>query len=325
MIQRRPFLAGLIASLWAAPALAEVKILEINCPDRAFEETRRNLAKMQSEPVDDAEFIRRSRAWLGGPQIERSGPEWRAAGGVPLRVVMPEGTPKAVVMQLHGGGWITGNAASDRTLCEALARRCQVAVASVDYRLAPEHPFPAAIDDCLTAVDWLLRNAPSQFGCSRVALQGCSAGAHLAAMTMLGLGPRARQLTGAVLYYGVYDLGISPAARLAHDDDHPDLSTTSLRRMIGWFTPGLRPEQRQVAAISPLYAPTPSLPPTLFVVGGADILLDDSLNLSQKWGEKNEVELALWPGAPHGFNMFNLEGVENSLDVTVDFLQRLLG
>jgi acetyl esterase/lipase len=132
-------------------------------------------------------------------------------------------------------------------------------------------------------------------------------------------------MQAAVLYYGVYDLGIRPGARLAKDEDHPDLSTSSIRRMIQWFTPGLQPEQRQVAAISPLYAPVPRLPETLFLVGGADILVDDTLGLAQRWAQKNTVRVALFPGAPHGFNMFELDGVDDSVALVCDFFAQTLG
>ena len=324
MIGRRLFLGGLLASLsLSAWAVGEVIMLEVNCPERAFDQVRRDLAKMQAaspDAPDDAEFLRRGRAWLGGPQVDRSGPEWRAAEGVPIRVVKPDGQARGVVLQMHGGGWVMGNAASDRKMAEELANRAGVAVVSVDYRLAPEHPYPAGIDDCVTAADWLLRNAQSQFGTTKVAIMGCSAGSHLAAMTLLRLGPRATQFSAAVLYYGVYDLGVTPGARLAPDDDHPDLSTTSIRRMIQWFTPGLQPEQRRVAAISPLYAPVPKLPETLFLVGGADILVDDTLYLAQRWSEKNVVRVALFPGAPHGFNMYSLDGVDDSVTMVCDYL-----
>ena len=329
MIGRRPFLSGLLASLClTASAQAEVEMLEVHCPERAFEEVRRELIRLNRatpDPLDEGEYLRRARAWLGGPQLDRSGSEWRSADGVPVRVVLPQGQAQGVLLQMHGGGWVSGNAASDGRLCQQFARRAGVAVVSVDYRLAPEHPFPAAVDDCLSAAEWVMRHSLSLFGTDKVIVQGCSAGAHLAALTLLRLGPRARALRGAVLYYGVYDLGITPGARLANNDDHPDLSTVSLRRMINWFTPGLQPEDRRIPAISPLYAPLPQIPETLFVVGGADILVDDSLYLAQRWGKQNKVQLALFPGAPHGFNAYEVEGVDDSVSLACDFIGRILG
>ncbi len=314
-MNRRAFLTALLASC-ACPAWADLEMLEVDCPERAFEETRQALAAMRTpDPVDDNQFITRSRAWLGGPDLDRSGPEWKMANGVPLRI-FGSGS-RGVVIHIHGGGWICGNAWSDRGLCQALAERAGVTVASVDYRLAPEFPYPIPLEDCQRAAEWLLDHAQEQFGTDRVAITGCSAGAHLAAMTMLKLG---RRLRAGALFYGVFDLGLTPFARMARDEDHPDLTTTALSRMIGWFTPGLRREQRQVAAISPLYAPTPELADTLFLVGGGDILVDDSLQLARRWAERNAVELALYPGAPHGFNGYQVAGVEDSLDRVVEFL-----
>lgn len=316
-MNRRSFLTALLASC-ALPAWAvnELKMLEVDCPERAFEETRKALAAMKTpEPADDNQFITQSRAWLGGSDLDRSGPDWKMANGVPLRI-FGSGS-RGVVMHIHGGGWICGNAQSDEKLCQALAERAGVTVASVDYRLAPEYPYPIPIQDCLQAAQWLAAHSQEQFGTDRLAITGCSAGAHLAAMTLLKLG---RRFQAAALYYGVFDLGLTPFARMARDEEHPDLTTTALARMIGWFTPGLRREQRQVAAISPLYAPIPELPDTLFLVGGGDILMDDSLQLSRRWAERNHVELALYPGGPHGFNGYQVAGVEDSLDRVVDFL-----
>jgi len=329
-LRRREFLslgAGLLlASGLRAEAQSGLEMLEISCPPRAFDEIRRNLSQMQAQSPDssdDTEFLRRGRAWLGGPQVDRSGPQWLSADGVPVFVVRPQAAARGVILHMHGGGWVMGNAVSDRKMLEAQVERTELAVVSVDYRLAPEHPYPAAVEDCLTAVNWLLGNAPRLFGCSGVAIQGCSAGAHLAATTLVRLGPRATQLKAAVLYYGVYDLGITPGARLARDEEHPDLSTTSIRRMIQWFTPGLTADQRRAPGISPFYASVQELPPSLMLVGGGDILVDDTLGLAQRWSERNSVQVALFPGAPHGFNMYQLEGVEDSLDRVCEFLARL--
>ena len=317
-MRRRLFLVGGLAALTVAAWAEELKMLEVDCPERAFEETRRNLAAMKTaDPLDDNQFISQSRAWLGGPDLNRSGPQWRDANGVPLRIY--GNGNKGVVMHIHGGGWICGNAESDHKMCQALADRAGVTVASVDYRLAPEFPYPVPIQDCLTAARWLISHSQKEFGTDRLAIMGLSAGGHLAAMTLLGLGAQAQRFRAGAFYYGAFDLGLTPAARMAKDADHPDLTSSALLRMVGWFTPGLRREQRQVAAISPLYAPIPELPDTLFLVGGGDILLDDSLQLARRWAERNQVQLAVYPGAPHGFNGYDVPGVEDSLDRVVEF------
>ncbi|MBN9414804.1 hypothetical protein ABS71_06650 [bacterium SCN 62-11] len=314
-MNRRAFLTALLAT-GAFPAWAQqLKLLEVDCPERAFEETRKALAAMKTpDPLDDNQFITQARAWLGGPNLDRSGPEWRLANGVPLKI-FGSGS-RGVIMHMHGGGWMCGNAQSDHKLCQSLADRTGMTVASVDYRLAPEFPYPAAIEDCMQAARWLLQHSPEQFGTDRLYVTGCSAGGHLAAMTLLQLG---RRIRAGALYYGVFDLGLTPFARKSRDEEHPDLTSSALSRMIGWFTPGLRREQRQVAAISPLYAPIGELADTLLLVGGGDILLDDSLQLSRRWAERNYVELAVYPGAPHGFNGYEVGGVEDSLDRVVDF------
>lgn len=317
-MKRRLFLVGGLATL-TLPCLAdELKMLDVDCPERAFEETRRNLAAMQKPgPLDDNQFVTQARAWLGGPDLNRSQGPWLDADGVPLRIY--GSGDKGVVLHIHGGGWICGNAESDHKLCESLAARTGVTVASVDYRLAPEFPYPVPVQDCLTAARWLIRHSLRQFGSDRLALVGLSAGSHLAAMTLLGLGEQARRFRAAAFYYGVFDLGLTPAARMARDEEHPDLTPSALLRMVKLFTPGLRREQRQVASISPLYAPIPELPDCLFLVGGGDVLLDDSLQLARRWAERNQVQLGVYPGAPHGFNGYDIPGVEDSLDRVVDF------
>jgi Esterase/lipase len=132
--------------------------------------------------------------------------EMSTIDGVPLIVAEPEAPSRAAVLHLHGGGWCLGSAVS---LVPALARwalALRASVASVEYRLAPEYPHPAAVDDCEIALLGWLQRLRAQRGIRRVALSGESAGAHLALLTLLrlrrhGIG----DVVGACLSYGLYD------------------------------------------------------------------------------------------------------------------------
>ncbi|MDB5792737.1 MAG: alpha/beta hydrolase [Massilia sp.] len=135
---------------------------------------------------------------------------------VPVRVLRPAGPVRAVVLDIHGGGWVLGNPRLDDPHNAALVGACQVAVVSVDYRLLPRVPLQASMDDCLAAARWLLKGGIGEFDGLPVFILGESAGAHLAATVLLRLRSEPAllaRLAGAVLYYGVYDLGGTPRWR----------------------------------------------------------------------------------------------------------------
>ena len=107
------------------------------------------------------------------------------AGDIPLRVIAPRGTPRGVYLHFHGGGWTFGAADQQDPQLERIADFCGFVAVSVDYRLAPEHPYPAGPDDCEAAALWLVREGTRRFGTSRLAIGGESAGAHLSVVTMM--------------------------------------------------------------------------------------------------------------------------------------------
>ncbi|NUS44109.1 MAG: alpha/beta hydrolase fold domain-containing protein, partial [Mycobacteriaceae bacterium] len=136
---------------------------------------------------------------------------------VPVRIHFPAGGEvNGVFLEVHGGGFYLGSAAGSDVRNRHLADALGVAVVSVDYRLAPENPWPAAPDDCETAALWLIEHAQHQFGTAKLAVGGFSAGATLALTTLLRLRDRGLSaVTGAVLQFGTYDLSArTPAGRL---------------------------------------------------------------------------------------------------------------
>lgn len=224
-------------------------------------------------------------------------------GPITVRVFVPDRVD-GVYLYLHGGGWMLGAANQQDPQLWDLAQGASVAVVSVDYRLAPEHPYPAALDDCEDAALWLLDSGPGRFGTERFIIGGASAGAHLATTTLLRL--RARRGTtepfrSANLAYGVYDLGMTPSQRL-WGDEPLILSTPTMAWFYDAFLPGTDVEARRHPSISPLYADLAGMPPARFVVGTMDPLLDDTLFMEARWrtaGAPTRLEVV--PEAVHGF------------------------
>ena len=135
-------------------------------------------------------------------------------GPLRLREFRPE-QASGVMLHIHGGGWMTGEPELTDLLNEALSAQLNLAIVSVDYRLAPEHPYPAGPDDCEAAALWLIENAADEYGTDRLLIGGESAGAHLSAVTLLRLRDRhdaAARFCGANLVFGAYDLSHTPSA-----------------------------------------------------------------------------------------------------------------
>jgi acetyl esterase len=225
-------------------------------------------------------------------------------GPLRLREFRPEHV-EGVMLHIHGGGWMTGEPALTDPFHERLSRHLNLAIVSVDYRLAPEHPYPSGPDDCEAAALWVVDHAASQYGTERLLIGGESAGAHLSAVTLLRMRDRhgmADRFCGANLVFGPYDLSRTASATgVGVDPDSDVLSPDDIRFMTEQFTPGLTPEQRRQPDLSPLYAELGGMPPALFTVGTTDHLVDDTLFLAQRWVRAgNSAELLVYPDAPHG-------------------------
>ncbi len=260
----------------------------------------------EDRPIDVARRERESGEGVFGPitlleqAVERRIPG--PGGEVPLRLLVPDAV-HGVYLYLHGGGWVFGRAHLQDDALWRIATEAGVAVVSVDYRLAPEHPYPAGPDDCEAAAVWLARNALAEFGTDRLVIGGGSAGAHLAAVTLLRMRDRHGYtgFAGADLLYGIYDLSMTPSQRLIGRD-----SLVIDARSMAWFYDQFVPTQdRRDTDVSPLHAELADMPPALFTVGTQDPLLDDSLFMCARWiAAGNEAELAVYPGGVHGFTNF---------------------
>ena len=247
----------------------------------------------------------------------------RGRGGeIGLRVFTPEEVT-GVYLHIHGGGWVLGeNWQQDIPLWE-LAQRAKVAVASVEYRLAPEDPYPAGPDDCEDAALWLVEHAQEEFGTQRLAIGGESAGAHLAAVSMLRLRDR-HQMTPfskAVLTFGVFDLSLTPSVR-NWGDRKLILTQPVMEWFVDCFVPATTDEERRDPEFSPLYANLEGLCPALFTVGTADPLLDDTLFMEARWRTAgNETELRVYPEAAHGFVAFPADFSTDAREASARFLE----
>jgi acetyl esterase/lipase len=227
-------------------------------------------------------------------------------GALGMRLLEPAGPARGFVIDLHGGGWVVGSAALNDRLTGHLAE-AGFAVASIDYRLLDDVRgvwMPDAVADCTAALRWALDEGAQRFGTDRVFVIGESAGAHLAALALLGLRDEGSTLpAGCIFVQGVFDLSGTPSARSAGPEallfDGPNLT-----RDLGRLTPDRDEAARRRPDISPLYANLSGLPPALFVLGEIDPFRDDSRLMAARWAEVAPSTRLDVPDAPHGFQHF---------------------
>ena len=226
------------------------------------------------------------------------------AGGVPVRIYRPEGDgPHPVAMMFHGGGWVIGDLTTADGQSREVCRGANALVVSVDYRLAPEHRFPAAAEDCYAATVWARDHAAAHGGdASRLALVGDSAGGNLAAVVaQMARDRKGPPVAFQLLVYPVTD-GVNFGTASYHENSEGYLLTAE---SMHWFWNHYAPdvEQRRNPYASPLLADDLSgLPPALVMTAEYDPLRDEGEAYANKLAEAGvAVELVRYDGFIHGF------------------------
>ena len=227
-------------------------------------------------------------------------------GSIPLRVYRPAGVaataPLPGLVYFHGGGWVIGDLETHDVLCRQLTAGAGITVVSVDYRLAPEHKFPAAIDDAWEATRWVNASAAEPgIDASRLAVGGDSAGGNLAAVVaLMARDAGSPAVTFQVLLYPVTDLGAETRSYTDFADGYM-LTRDSMR----WFVAQYLDSKDQAAdwRASPLRAATlAGLPPALIVTAGFDPLRDEGRTYAKRLGEAGvSVDDVCYGGMIHGF------------------------
>ncbi len=223
------------------------------------------------------------------------------AGGVPAEWLTPEtASDDGVLMYLHGGGYCIGSMTSHRHMIANIARAAGIRSLSVGYRLSPEHPFPAGLDDAVTAYRWLLdEGTPPE----SIVIGGDSAGGGLTLATLLKLREDGLdQPACAVLLSPWTDLTGSGDSIRTHAARDPILNPDHTAHIADWYADGADVAQ---PLISPLFADPKGLPPLLVQVGGAEILLDDSTRFVEAAREQGvDVELEVWDDMFHVWHYY---------------------
>jgi len=204
------------------------------------------------------------------------------------------------ILFLHGGGFIVGSPALYRHFTWRIASAARARVLSVDYRLAPEHPFPAALDDAVTAYRWLLADGAEP---QRIAVMGDSAGGGLALSLLLRLRDESIRLPAAAVALSPWtDLALTGLSFKLNASADPLVSTEQARRFVDYYLAGADP---RTPYASPLYGKPEGLPPTIIQVGSDEVLRDDAVRMADRMRAAGcRVELEIWPRMPHVWHLF---------------------
>ncbi|HKL63564.1 MAG TPA: alpha/beta hydrolase [Woeseiaceae bacterium] len=254
-------------------------------PDAPMPERRARLDRLGGA-ISAADGVDVDREEVGGRYAE-----WL----VPLRAAEDE-----VILYLHGGAYTAGSCASHRNAVSHIVRAAGMRLLMPEYRLAPEHPFPAALDDGLTAYRWLLeRGVPAR----KVILAGDSAGGGLALAVMLAARDEGLPLPGAASLISAWtDLAATGGSLKSRNDKDPWFDAEDIAPMARNYHQDTDPRH---PLVSPLYASLAGLPPLMLQVGDHEVLLNDTTRLAEKAREAGvDVTLRVWPGMWHVWHFF---------------------
>ncbi len=228
--------------------------------------------------------------------------------GVSCEWIRAKGSdPDRRLLYIHGGGWTAGSLDSHRPLSARISAATGCSVLAVDYRLAPEHPFPAGLDDCVATYQWLRANGPSGAAPARSSfIAGDSAGGNLTFATLLACKERGIALPNAAIpISAATDFGATGASFQSRADKDPIIPSdpNGIRLLAHVYLQGKAEPLSPLA--SPLYGDLAGLPPLLIQVGDAEVLLDDSTRIAERAKQAGvDATLEVWPEMPHVFHAF---------------------
>ena len=238
------------------------------------------------------------------------------------RISSKSSTRTRALLYFHGGGYVLGASPGHRDLAAALAEMADLAVYLVDYRLAPEHPFPAAVDDALQAYQWLLEQG---FEPNQIILGGDSAGGGLAVSTLLNLKNLGLAAPAAAMLLSPWlDLSLSGAS--VETNEHADV-VLSKSVLVAWADQYLQGRDALAPLASPIYGDLVGLPPVLVHVGSTEILRSDSEDLVDRIIEHDgSAVLKVWDDLPHVFQVLSgrLPEAKASLKLLADYCAQQL-
>jgi acetyl esterase len=250
------------------------------------------------------------------------------AGEIPLRIYRPEGrAPLPALVYFHGGGWVIGSIETHDGTCRELANKVGCAVISVDYRLAPEHRYPAAAEDCFAATAWVAANAGALgVDPARIAIGGDSAGGNLtAAVALMARDRRGPKLRHQLLVYPVTDADFTRPSYRENAEGYL-LTTKAMEWFWGHYVPD--PVQRGEAYAAPLRAKDlTGLPPALVITAEYDPLRDEGEAYAERLRQAGvPTALRRYDGAIHGFFAMGLlsQVARDAIDAAADALRRAL-
>jgi acetyl esterase/lipase len=224
-----------------------------------------------------------------------------ALGGVPTAEITVDGIePRHIVLYFHGGVYVIGDAFQAAGLASQIGRRTRAKVISVDYRLAPEHPYPAAVDDALAAYEALLQNGTAP---SDIAFAGESAGGGLAVATLVNARDHGLPLPAAAFAMSPYaDLTLAGTTMQTKGEVDVLMSRENLQARVTDYTSG---QDAALGLISPVFADLSGLPPLIIQAGSHEVLLDDAVRLARQAAIADvQVTLDITPRVPHVFQAY---------------------
>jgi acetyl esterase/lipase len=241
-------------------------------------------------------------------------------GEIPIEwVVAPGADVDLRVLYLHGGGWVSGSGGNYLPLAADLSVAAKCAVLLPDYRLAPEHPFPAGLEDCVSTHEWMIQNGPSgPRPATATFIAGDSAGGNLTLATLLALRDRKRKMpAGGIPISAATDFTLtSESLKSVHD---PIISARTMPEFRERYLQNADPRD---PLASPVFGDYRGIPPLLIQVGDQEMLRDDSIRVAKKAASDGiPVKLEVWPGMVHVFQIRNLPESREAIEHIADFIK----